>query len=290
MNEKKSDKLDERLKAELLREEERMTKLIESDESLKKYHVTEEMDRRMEVRIQRAKAERAAYQMLSEADKEAIRISREREALRGSEAEDAPILITRRKKKRKVYLLVAIAAVMMFAFGMTSIGGVPFVLEFMEDKLGNREMTKVDSGREGEDKIIEDVNQEAKFYQEVSETLGIEFVRLGYMPKKADFIVGEIDEELKRVTLLYDYDEKIIEYRFVLNYNPKTHGHDVEDYLIDEKIIEVSSVPIKKKVYNLPDDTIQYGAEFEYKGTFYTINAAILESEFEQILQSLIFF
>lgn len=292
MKENKSDeKLDERLKAELLREEERMTKIIAEDESLKGYHVTEEMDRRMEERIQRAKAERAAYEMLSEEDKEAIRIVREAQALRGSETcAEHPKRHMKKKKKRKAFLLVAIAAVLALAFGMTSIGGVPFMVDFAEDKLGNREMIRVDSGRKGEMDYIDDISEEEKFYQEVNETLGVEFVRLGYLPRKSGFITGEIDEELKRVMFLYEYEGEVIEYKFVLNYSSKAYGYDVEDEVLDEEILEVSGVPVSKKLYKLPDRTTQYAGEFEYQNTFYTINGSVDESEFVKILQSLIFY
>lgn len=288
MKEKKSiDNLSERLKEELLEEEARGMKLIEEDESLKDYHVTEEMDRRMEERLKRAKAERAAYEMLSEEDKEAIRIGREALALSGPNMEEKKEPV---KKKKKVFLLVAIAAVMLFAFGMTGIGEVPFVRSLIKDDLGDREITKINTKRENEDNVFVGISKEEEFYQEVNEALGVEVVRMSYLPQGAEFLEGVIENDIKNVYMLFEYEDKTIEYQFVLNYNSQVYGHDVEDVILEETGVEVSGVEIVKRLYQLPDGTKQYVAEFLYDGTFYTINAPVSEEEIGDILRNLIFY
>lgn len=73
------------MKQELLEEEKRMTALIEADPELNKYHVTTEMDHRMTIRLEHAKAERAAFEALPESEKEAIIRRNDAETIRCKE-------------------------------------------------------------------------------------------------------------------------------------------------------------------------------------------------------------
>lgn len=75
-------KVKELLKQELLEEEKRMTAIIEADPELQKYQVTPEIDQRMNEHLERAKAERAAFEALPGAEKEAIIRKNDAEALR----------------------------------------------------------------------------------------------------------------------------------------------------------------------------------------------------------------
>ena len=291
------DNLEEELKAALLEEGRRLQEEIENDESLKKYHVTEEMDKRMAERIRKEEEEREAYERLSEADKEALRLGRELQILRESEAVDIgdehveekkPVPFKGRKRSRRALLLVAIVTVLVFAMGMTGIGGRPFILDFVDDVLGDRELAKVNSEQE-EGNIYSSVSEEEKFYQEVEETFGCQIVKMGYTPLDMVFLDSGIEKSGGNVYVLYQCENQIVEYQMVFNFKKQSYGYDVEDTLIEERIVNVESVPINVKSYKLPEGMQQYVATFEYHDVFYMVNASIEWDEFEKIVKNFIF-
>lgn len=285
------ENLEKRLKEELLKEAEEILAEVEADESLQKFSVTPEMDQALMERIRKEEEKRKAYDLLSEEDKEALCLGREAQILKESEAiviEEEPVTYKRRKKPLKLFALVAIAAVLVLAMGMTCIGGKPFILDFMSDVFGGREITKVDSTQDNETK--DSISKEEAFVHEVEETFGCMIVRPMYLPEATQFLVGEIDESLGRVNMIYEYEEKIIQYQISINYRERVHGYDVEDVRVSEKTIEISSVPIDIKTYELPNHEVEYVAQFEYENTFYILNAAVPEEEFEKILENLYFY
>jgi len=78
--EKHEDNLDKLLKAELEKEAGEIMEEMDSDESL-----PEDLDEKMWSKIQAYEEQQKAYEKLSDADKEAIRLGREVQALRGGE-------------------------------------------------------------------------------------------------------------------------------------------------------------------------------------------------------------
>ena len=71
------EKLEDFLKSELMKEGDEILAEIEADESLKDISLPEEMDEGLWKKIQKKRAEKAAYEALSEKDKEALRLGRE---------------------------------------------------------------------------------------------------------------------------------------------------------------------------------------------------------------------
>ena len=83
--EKHEDNLDKLLKAELEKEAGEIMEEMDSDESLKDISFPEDLDEKMWSKIQEYEEQQKAYEKLSDADKEAIRLGREVQALRGGE-------------------------------------------------------------------------------------------------------------------------------------------------------------------------------------------------------------
>ena len=81
--EKHEDNLDKRLKAELEKEAGEIMEEMDSDESLQDISFPEDLDEKMWSKIQEYEEQQKAYEKLSDADKEAIRLGREVQALRG---------------------------------------------------------------------------------------------------------------------------------------------------------------------------------------------------------------
>lgn len=328
--EKHEDNLDKLLKAELEKEAGEIMEEVDSDESLQDISFPEDLDEKMWSKIQEYEEQQKAYEKLSDADKEAIRLGREVQALRGGEnTKDhlkkdvesdsyidnvVPIeyvkhetdnkasddgtneeiekkagkkKVKKRKRHWKVYGIVAVLAMM---WSMVSIGGTPFFSRGLNDIIGDREMVKVNTEREDGDKNKIGNYEEESVYENIKDKMGVDVVRLRITSKEMSLVQSDIDEVLKRVSLIYDNKKNIIEYQIVFNYKEQSHGYDVEDKKIREEQIKVAGNNIDIFQYELPDGNKENIAQFIYEDVFYTINATMDEDEFKELLKNLYFF
>lgn len=328
--EKHEDNLGKLLKAELEKEAGEIMEEMDSDESLQDISFPEDLDEKMWSKIQEYEEQQKAYEKLSDADKEAIRLGREVQALRGGEnTKDhlkkdvesdsyidnvVPIehgkhetdnkasddgtneeiekkagkkKVKKRKRHWKVYGIVAVLAMM---WSMVSIGGTPFFSRGVNDIIGDREMVKVNTEREDGDKNKIGNYEEESVYEDIKDKMGVDVVRLRITSKEMSLVQSDIDEVLKRVSLIYDNKKNIIEYQIVFNYKEQSHGYDVEDKKIKEEQIKVAGNNIDIFQYELPDGNKENIAQFIYEDVFYTINATMDEDEFKELLKNLYFF
>lgn len=328
--EKHEDNLDKLLKAELEKEAGEIMEEMDSDESLQDISFPEDLDEKMWSKIQEYEEQQKAYEKLSDADKEAIRLGREVQALRGGEnTKDhlkkdvesdsyidnvVPIehvkhetdnkasddgtneeiekkagkkKVKKRKRHWKVYGIVAVLAMM---WSMVSIGGTPFFSRGLNDIIGDREMVKVNTEREDGDKNKIGNYEEESVYEDIKDKMGVDVVRLRITSKEMSLVQSDIDEVLKRVSLIYDNKKNIIEYQIVFNYKEQSHGYDVEYKKIKEEQIKVAGNNIDIFQYELPDGNKENIAQFIYEDVFYTINATMDEDEFKELLKNLYFF
>ena len=331
--EKHEDNLDKLLKAELEKEAGEIMEEMDSDESLQDISFPEDLDEKMWSKIQEYEEQQKAYEKLSDADKEAIRLGREVQALRGgentkdhlkkdvesdsyidnvvpieyvkhetdnkasddgtngeTEKEAGKKKVKKRKRHWKVYGIVAIVAVLAMMWSMVSIGGTPFFGRALNDIIGDREMVKVNTEREDGDKNKVDDYDEFQVYEEIKKKMGVDVVR--FLQKSDDMILvqSDIDEILKRVCLIYNNGENIIEYQMIFNYKEQSHGYDIEDKKIKEEQFEVDGNNIVIIQYELPDGGKESVAQFTYKDVFYTINTTMDAKSFKELLKTLYFF
>lgn len=331
--EKHEDNLDKLLKSELEKEAGEIMEEMDSDESLQDISFPEDLDEKMWSKIQEYEEQQKAYEKLSDADKEAIRLGREVQALRGgedtkdhlkkdvesdsyidnvvpieyvkyetdnkasddgtngeTEKEAGKKKVKKRKRHWKVYGIVAIVAVLAMMWSMVSIGGTPFFGRGLNDIIGDREMVKVNTEREDGDKNKIGNYEEESVYEDIKDKMGVDVVRLRITSKEMSLVQSDIDEVLKRVSLIYDNKKNIIEYQIVFNYKEQSHGYDVEDKKIKEEQIKVAGNNIDIFQYELPDGNKENIAQFIYEDVFYTINATMDEDEFKELLKNLYFF
>lgn len=331
--EKHEDNLGKLLKAELEKEAGEIMEEMDSDESLQDISFPEDLDEKMWSKIQEYEEQQKAYEKLSDDDKEAIRLGREVQALRGGEntkdhlkkdvesdsyidnvvpieyvkhetdnkasddgtneeieKEAGKKKVKKRKRHWKVYGIVAIVAVLAMMWSMVSIGGTPFFSRGVNDIIGDREMVKVNTEREDGDKNKIGNYEEESVYEDIKDKMGVDVVRLRITSKEMSLVQSDIDEVLKRVSLIYDNKKNIIEYQIVFNYKEQSHGYDVEDKKIKEEQIKVAGNNIDIFQYELPDGNKENIAQFIYEDVFYTINATMDEDEFKELLKNLYFF
>ena len=331
--EKHEDNLGKLLKAELEKEAGEIMEEMDSDESLQDISFPEDLDEKMWSKIQEYEEQQKAYEKLSDDDKEAIRLGREVQALRGGEntkdhlkkdvesdsyidnvvpieyvkhetdnkasddgtneeieKEAGKKKVKKRKRHWKVYGIVAIVAVLAMMWSMVSIGGTPFFGKLWTQTIGDRKMTQVGTEREDGGKNEVDDYDEFQVYDEIKEKMGVDVVRLKRTSEDMLLVQSDIDEVLKRVCLLYDNKENMIEYQMVFNYKEQSHGYDIEDKKIKEEKIKVSGNNIDIFQYELPDGNKENVAQFTYEDVFYTINTTMDEGKFKKLLKNLYFF
>ncbi len=331
--EKHENNLDKLLKAELEKEAGEIMEEMDSDESQKDISFPEDLDEKMWSKIQEYEEQQKAYEKLSDADKEAIRLGREVQALRGgentkdhlkkdvesdsyidnvmpiehgkhetdnkasddgtngeTEKEAGKKKVKKRKRHWKAYGIVAIVAVLAMMWSMVSIGGTPFFGKLWTQTIGDRKMTQVDTEREDGSKNKVDDYDEESVYENIKEKMGVDVVRILKKPDDMVLIQSDIDEVLKKVCLIYNNGESMIEYQMIFNYKEQSHGYDVEDKKIKEEQIEVDGNNINVTQYELPDESKENVAQFIYKDVFYTINTTMDENNFKELLKSLYFF
>lgn len=331
--EKHEDNLGKLLKAELEKEAGEIMEEMDSDESLQDISFPEDLDEKMWSKIQEYEEQQKAYEKLSDADKEAIRLGREVQALRGgkdtkdrlkkdvesdsyidnvvpiehvkheadnkasddgtneeTEKEAGKKKVKKRKRHWKVYGIVAIVAVLAMMWSMVSIGGTPFFGKLWTQTIGDRKMTQVDTEREDGDKNKIDEYDEAKVYEEIKNKFGVDIVRILKKPDDMVLIQSDIDEVLKRVCLIYENKETLIQYQMEIQSENKSYAYDVEDEKVKKEQIVVDGNTIDIIQYELDDGKEEYVARFTYEGVFYTINATMSEEEFKEFLKNLYFF
>lgn len=331
--EKHEDNLDKLLKAELEKEAGEIMEEVDSDESLQDISFPEDLDEKMWSKIQEYEEQQKAYEKLSDADKEAIRLGREVQALRGgedtkdrlkkdvesdsyidnvvpiehgkhetdnkasddgtdeeTEKEAGKKRVKKRKRHWKAYGIVAIVAVLAMMWSMVSIGGTPFFGRVLNDIIGDREMVKVNTEREDGDKNKVDVYDESKVYEEIKDKFGMDVVRLKRNSIGMSLIQSDIDEVLKKVCLLYEDDDTLIQYQMEIQSENKSYAYDIEDKKVKRTQITVDGNKIDVIQYELDDGNEENVAQFAYENVFYTINTTMEEADFKELLKNLYFF
>ena len=320
----KQKNMEELLKAELKREADEIIAEVNADESLQNIKLPEDMDDKLFEMIRKHEAQKAAYEMLSDKDKEALRIGRELQFLgedvvcpgnaggedetdeneadeNGAVGSAVPVsagaksvsdekVVRFTKKKKKMYLIVAAVAIMTLAAGMTSIGGAPFISKIKKQIIGEREMVQIDAERQGEESVQLHGNREEEAYQDIDESFGINTVKIDYKPVGMEFVKYSVDERLGKAYLLYKRDDSLLEYKLVVSYGEQSLGYDVEDAAEEKETIHVNGVDVKVKEHQLQEGKIEYVAQFKYKDVNYVMNSSLKEEELQEIIKNLKFF
>ena len=331
--EKHENNLDKLLKAELEKEAGEIMEEMDSDESLQDISFPEDLDEKMWSKIQKYEEQQKAYEKLSDADKEAIRLGREVQAFRGgentkdhlkkdvesdsyidnvvpieyvkhetdnkssndgtngeTEKEAGKKKVKKRKRHWKVYGIVAIVAVLAMMWSMVSIGGTPFFGRVLNDIIGDREMVKVNTEREDGDKNKIDNYDEERVYEEIKDKFGMDVVRLKRNSVGMSLVQSDIDEVLKKVCLLYEDDDTLIQYQMEIQSENKSYAYDIEDKKVKRTQITVDGNKIDIIQYELDDGNEENVAQFAYEDVFYTINTTMEEADFKELLKNLYFF
>lgn len=251
---------------ELIREAEKINREVENDDSLKDIPFPEDLDRKVMERIR-------LYEE-----------SREKET--ESQTDN---LVHIKKKRPGVFILVAVITVLVLAFGMNSVGSVPFFTEKKKYDVGDREMDKLNTNRETNKEYEKSLGTEAKAFQEIEDTFGVIPVSFGYTSQNMSFKKHHINKDINGANFIYNIGEDILEYQMMFDYTETVRGYDIDEESQSEEERTISDVAIQIIESKLEDGSYQHKAQFTYENVHYVLNAVMDEEEFDQIIENLIF-
>lgn len=323
---KKEDELmKEFLQEELEKESARIKEEVEQDPPLTESGPDPELKNKIWKQAEEIRRQREAYENLSEADKEALRLGKELQLRREEKAREefseelAPeslelaagaeerqpesqseiqntqgnqtkkVRVRKRRKKTIVALAVALVAVL--GVGMTSFGDGGFVAETVDRILGGRKTTNINSESENTDVTQQEEITEEKVFQEIKDEFGFDPVRLDYKPQKMKYADSLVDRDLLTTSIYYQYGNSLLTYTMTFAYQDFSFGFDIEDVIVDEYVKTVKNTNIQVTEYRVKDSNEQeFSAEFQYKDISYFLSGIIEKGEFEKILENLHFF
>ena len=195
------------------------------------------------------------------------------------------------RKKKKRYVVLALAAVLVLVFGsvMTSVGSKSYWKVLWERIAGEEGLSYIDV----EQMVSQDTDDldEVHIYKEIRRELGISTVRWGYFPENTYLKEYEIDKEQAKATLIYNCSGQTVRYTMYMNDEDSSLGQIKTDQLISEYQMETGEgISVSVKEYKKTEsDQNRYVAEFEFKDAQYQLMASINKDEFEKIIKNLIF-
>lgn len=321
---KKEDELmKEFLQEELEKESARIKEEVEQDPPLTESGPDPELKNKIWKQAEEIRRQREAYENLSEADKEALRLGKELQLRREekvreefseelapeslelaagaeerqpesqSEIQTAQGNQTKkvrvRKRRKKTIVALAVALIAVLGVGITSFGDGGYVIETVKQWMNGRKNTQIDT--EKDDKAIYDQDNSEKVFEEIKQEFGFDGVRFDYKPKKMKMVDYTIEREFLTTIIYYQYGENVFTYTIAPVYQDFSFGYDIEDTVVDEYIKTVQDTDIHVTEYLIEASNQQeFSAEFEYKDITYILTGIIPKDEFEKILENLHFF
>ncbi len=196
--------------------------------------------------------------------------------------------VYRRKKKR--FVLVTLAAVLVLVFGSmtTGVGSKPYWRVLWDELNGEETASGIDID-DMDSHQTQDIN-EMEVYKAVNQIFGISPVRLSERPQNMYLEKYEIDEEQRYAVLFYNYDDEVIKYSIYLNDSDSSFGQKEPDEFTDQYEIDNNGVNIIINEYSIENkDRKRYIAEFSYRDVNYQLKGIMDKSEFDEILKNLEF-
>ena len=197
---------------------------------------------------------------------------------------------TVRRRKKRTYVIVALAAVLVLAFGsmMTGVGSKSYWKVLWERATGE-ESADIINVEDMDSQETEDLD-EIGVYKELNKTFGDSVVRIMNKPKDMVLERYTLDEEQRIAYLFYRYNEEIIRYTLYMNDTDSSFGQKDLDKLSDEYEIQNGDTTIKVEEFNVDDsEDKRYIAEFEYMDVQYRLTGVMEKTEFDEILINLLF-
>lgn len=252
---------------------------------LKKLSLKKEIDR---------EAESIEKEVKSRTDLEDLKVSEDMETslfnkIQEYEYDKRYKTVHRRKKKR--YVALALAAVLVLVFGsvMTGVGSKSYWKILWDRMIGEEQLSYIDVEKM-DSQDTEDLD-DVQIYKLIREELGILPVRFEYIPVGMRLKEYEIDQEQGRAVIIYKYKDQFIRYSMYMNNDDSSFAQTELDELVNEYQVTCDNgVEIEVKEYEIEGtDKKRYLATFEYMDAQYEIKGIMEKQEIDEILKNLFF-
>ena len=267
---------------------------------------TPEMKERLKKRIEEYEKQRELqeqlYAQLSEEDREALKLGKE---LQRQRKLDAASKESQRKKNRRTKTgswkknIVSVAAgigiviAVTSGFTIASVGGPKQALKIAREMFGERTRITVNGITEGEEKKsgMDGMDAEEQAYQQIKDELGVDPVRLGYLPEGMVFEDIAIDKNSQEVYMHYYKEKEDLTFIMQKRYISGKTAIDIEDQMISQQYISIEKGNVLLTEYQIKDiNSKTISAEFEYNQTWYCIYGQIGNDEMKKVINNLVFF
>ena len=273
------------LNEQLQREAEEIEKELEEHPELADLSPDDSVKDRLYAQIEEYETQKALSK-LSEKDREALRLGR----MLQKEREEDETRRTVRKRRMGWRRIAALVAVMVFVLGLgiTSVGGPKRVMEVMQQMVGGREMTQIES--DNDETLKSGESEEEKAYQQIKDELGIDPVRIASNSTNLEFVGAETDPVLQTANVLYKKQDTVISYIIRVYYADGSFGSDIEDQLVDTYSYKTERFTVEVKEYLISESNdTEFSAEFDYQKVHYQLTGIMEKAELEEILKNLHF-
>ncbi len=187
--------------------------------------------------------------------------------------------------RKRVRMLVAVAAVMAALLGMGLVGSGKKVYEpkVTQNARGDEVSTKVNNAESG----YEQYDEEA-VCQEIQEKLGVLPIRFGYELKGMQLTWYQIDEDTGEAVLEYSVNDRMLHVS-IYEKNANSSIESQYDGTLLENILQ-ESLGKAVSVYELEGSIqgVYYATSFEYLNTYYEVSSDIEKEEFGKIIENII--
>ena len=291
------------LQKEIEKEAKKIEKEVSEDPALKGIQVSDEFDAAFLKKIEEYEKKRAekenrtvihaddtefAGELMPEPDKLLAEKNNKKYFTKDNKDISDTVTIYRRKKKKYLFIAFAAVLILVLGSGLTSIGSKSYWKVLWERAVGD-EKAAVINVEDMEVQKTEDV-EEIGMYRELKTIFSDSIVRMQYKPQDMVFKNYSIDEEQKRAQIFYSYQNEIIRYIIYMNNADSSLGQKEVDKLIDEFDLEVEDNTIHIEKYQIEGyENSRFIAEFEYKEIQYQVKGIMEEDEFIKIIENLKF-
>lgn len=284
------EKLAAFLEEQMRKEAEQIEKELEDNPEIAALSPDDSAKEKLYERIEEYERQQAVRR-LSPEDQEALRLGRQLQKEKAAGEEAAAGVKAGRGKKRFLKRLAGVAAVFVIvaAVGITGVGGPDRVMEVLQQVVGSREMTQVES--DDKDTLSSGESEEEKAYQEIKDKLGIDPVRIVKLLPGMELVDMQVDEELRVANIYYEKQGEIISCIINCSQDESVWGVDVEDIFVREYNYPLQRVNVSVQEYEIKvNGKEKFSASFEYQDVHYHLTGIMTQKEMEEILDNLYFF
>lgn len=286
---REEEKLAALLEEQMRKEAEQIEKELEDNPEIAALSPDDSAKEKLYERIEEYERQQAVRR-LSPEDQEALRLGRQLQKEKAAGEEAAAGVKAGRGKKRFLKRLAGVAAVFVIvaAVGITGVGGPDRVMEVLQQVVGSREVTKVNSDDKDVLKFADEKEEEA--YQEIKDQLGINPVRIMKEFPEMKFAGIQLETQLKVATLFYDSENGIISYIMNCSQDEMVWSSDIEDRLVQEYYYTVEGIKVLIQEYQVEENNQEKcSAKFEYQDVNYQFTGIMTTEKMEEILNNLYF-